>query len=474
MKCDSKALLTSLFLSLAPCHTTQAMDYNGTLLTGPRGNITISPNTPSALLASYTQSINTAGLLDQTFGSLGFALITVPAANAPATYAGALQPDGKILLGGTNNPNAAGATQFLLSRCNPNGSIDTSFNGGAMVTGTSTAGAGPAAIIRAIVLQPDGKIVTAGPTTSNRNGNTGLNTDSEFCLQRFNPNGSIDITFNTGNPVVTNATNTAYSLLLQPNGNLIAVGNNDNGGAVFTLVRYLPSGAPDPAFNGGVSLQTPGTGTAYAALLQPDGKIIAIGNNGTPNFRLIRYTTNGIIDPSFGSAGAGNIVTTAGTGTAYGAALQADGKIIAVGESGAIGTPFCIVRYNTDGSIDQTFNGGTPVITANTHTAQGVVVQPDGKIVVVGGGLQDRTATPSIAVRYNSDGTIDTSFGPQGTNIVNLGANTQGSHAVLLQPDDRIIVLGDNNANLYLIAARLINPFTLASFSASYGNVGLL
>ena len=438
-------------------------------------NLVLTPKNYTSVLATYTQAINTAGLLDKTFcysSNPGASGIAIPGVGAnPATMCGALQPDGKILVGGTTNING----NFVFTRINTDGSPDISFNGGTPITATSNNLTGPAGVTQAVVVQPDGKIVIGGGTTYTASAN-GWNNNAIFCVQRYNSNGSIDTTFNNGNPVVTLTTNSIYALLLQPNGCIVAVGNNDLGGGgtglVFTLVRYLPTGAVDPSFNGGHAINTSNTKTAYAAVLQSDGKIVALGNNATPNFTLVRYNSDGSVDTSFGLVGNNNIVTTANTGTIYGAALQPDGKIIAVGTD-TTNNKFCLVRYNTDGSVDQTFNGGSPVIQNNTAPAKGVALQPDGKIVVVGGSA----AAGALAARYNTDGSLDTTFGPNGSNVVVIPAALVGAaNGVMLQADNKIVGVCNDTAvsHTYLIAARLINPLTLQSFNQSYGGIGML
>jgi len=444
-------------------------------------NIVLTPKNYPTVLAAYTQAINTDGLIDKTFcygRNPGASGIAIPGVGTnPATMCGALQPDGKILVGGSSD-GRTGATNgnFVFTRINSDGSPDSSFNNGTPITGNYNAATGPAGATQAIVVQPDGKIIVGGGTTyigGNQIPGTGLNLNSIFCLQRYNSDGTIDTSFNNGNPVVTAATNTLYALLLQPNGSIVAVGNNNVGGvAKFTLVRYLSSGSIDPSFNGGVAINTTGANTAYAAVLQSDGKIVALGNNATPNFTLVRYNSDGSVDTSFGLVGNNNIVTTANTGTIYGAALQPDGKIIAVGTD-TTNNKFCIVRYNTNGSVDQTFNGGSPVIQNNTAPAKGVALQPDGKIVVVGGSA----AAGALAARYNTDGSLDTTFGPNGSNVVVIPAALVGAaNGVMLQADNKIVgVCNDTGvAHTYLIAARLTNPLTLQSFNQSYGGVGML
>ena len=143
-------------------------------------------------------------------------------------------------------------------------------------------------------------------------------------------------------------------------------------------------------------------------------------------------------------------------GQANAALLQPDGKFIGLGANGA---NFQLVRYNSDGSIAPSFN----VTTVIPGGANAAVLQPDGKSIAVG---INAAATHFQLVRYNSDGSIDPTF--------NLNAiPTSRAFAAVLQPDNKIVAVGRDGAG-HFQPARYINPFTLASFTASYGEVGML
>jgi uncharacterized delta-60 repeat protein len=414
----------------------QAFDYNGNPI-NRTGGITITSATSSLLLNNYTQALNFDGMIDRTFGAQGIVNTTGKGAGAGEVNAAVLQPDGKIIAAGTT-----GAI-FQLIRYNSNGSLDSSFNGGTPVTTAATNTA------NAVLLQSDGKIVAGGTNGAN------------FCLVRYNSNGTIDTTFNGGTPVTTAATSIAHAALLQPDGKIVAVGQNATPN--FCLVRYNSDGAVDTTFNGGVPVTTAATSIARAAVLQADGKIIVGGQNATPNFCLVRYNSDGTVDATFNG---GNPVTTADTTVAYALLLQPDGKIVAIGAGAA---NFRVTRYNSNGSLDTTFNGGVPVVTLNTTFALAGLLQPDGKIIAGGwngGGF--------CLTRYTTTGLLDTTFGPNGTNIVETPGTTDNITALVLQPDNKIIACGNAVLNFDFVLARYINPFTLASFTASYGSIGLI
>jgi uncharacterized delta-60 repeat protein len=190
----------------------------------------------------------------------------------------------------------------------------------------------------------------------------------------------------------------------------------------------------DPSFGVGGKVNTEFGGSTDIIediIVQPDGKIVAVGSgrpseDGRQHFALARYMPNGSLDASFGEGGrtaTAFIEPQYDTSAAYAVALQTDGKIVAVGEAPAEGyyhSGFAIARYNTDGSLDASFGSGGGVVTPvdpNTGCCTGdaafaVAVQTDGKIVVAG--RTGRYPEDFGLVRYNTDGSLDTSYGDGG------------------------------------------------------------
>ena len=337
------------------------------------------------------------------------------------------------------------------------GLVDKAFNGGSPVIGGGS-------VASATVLQSDGKIVAVGQSEVG---------GGRFCLIRYNTNGTVDGTFNGGSPVIgTATTNGAYAALLQPDGKIVAIGQSGGvAGSHFCLVRYNTNGSVDTAFNGGIPVIGVGsTCQAYAALLQPDGKIVAVGKSlvgGVNCFCLVRYNSNGSVDNTFGG-GAPVIDPTGLTLAAKAALLQPDGKIVAVGVSTS--GFFCLVRYNVDGSVDNTFNGGNPVIDTTGLTGYGLaaLLQPDGKMIALGIAAADGFCL----ARYNTDGSVDNTFNG-GIPVIDATGLANIVYAALMQPDQKIVAAGQSESGQFCLV-RYINPFTLASFTASYGGVGLL
>ena len=202
---------------------------------------------------------------------------------------------------------------------------------------------------------------------------------------------------------------------------------------------------------------------AKSIVVQSDEKIVVAGyasNETNEDFAIVRYNTDGTLDSSFGTAG--KVLTPIGSGNdgAYSVVLQNDGKILVAGYA-IIGSNsiFAVVRYNTDGSLD-TNSDADPLISFGTDGivttdigsgsdgANSVVLQNDGKILVAGysnGGVTDDFAV----VRYNTDGTLDSSFGTAGKVLTPIGSGSDGANSVVLQSDGKIVAAGWSNDGVY-------------------------
>ncbi len=187
-------------------------------------------------------------------------------------------------------------------------------------------------------------------------------------------------------------------------------------------------------------------GNSVAA--QRDGKIVVAGYadvGGVDRFALVRYNSDGSLDTSFNSTG--KVTTAVGTGTCkgQGVALQDDGKIVVVGHSFNAGGQSCftVLRYGADGNLDTSFGDSGKVTTtvAKDSNADGVAMQSDGKIVVAGNAFIDRNNNDFGVVRYNANGTLDTTFNGTGKATADFGAHDLG-HSVAVHGDGRIVVAG--------------------------------
>ena len=354
----------------------------------------------------------------------------------------AIQPDGKILVAG-NSFNGTN-TDFALVRYNPDGHLDSSFAGdGRVVTDFNDADD----FGFSVVVAPDARILVAGYTTSGPN--------PEFAIARYNADGSLDTSFGDGGRAITGLMNDdlGQSIALQADGRMVVSGYSFNGSSFdFALVRYNADGNLDTTF-GNDGRVTTGIGfhdASYSVAVQPDGKILAAGHslNGTNDFAIVRYNADGSLDTTFGGVGS---VTTDFGGThdvGQSVAVHADGRIVVAGISQG---DIAVVRYNVDGSLDPSFGDGGRVktsIVAGSDTGSSVTIQPDGRTLVAGSSFNGAN-TDFALVRYNVDGSLDTSFGDGGMVTTPIGTSSDEGYSVTLQPDGRILVAGhsSNGAN---------------------------
>jgi len=394
----------------------------------------------------------------------------------------AIQPDGKIVVAGysynSSIPDIDSNCDIFVLRYNSDGSLDTSFGTGGKVT-TSIGNGNDAA--SSVAIQPDGKIVVAGWYYNG--------TDDDIALIRYNSNGSQDTSFGTDGKVTTaigNSDDWANSMLIQPDGKIVVAGGSINAlnwnlpligyksnninlwgaNCNFALVRYNSNGSLDTGFGSGGKVTTAignGDGEATEIAIQADGKIIAVGTpNGFTHFlfngdtALVRYNSNGSLDTAFGTGGKVTPVGSNADVALLSAAIQPDGKIIAAGYSdNGSNHDIALLRYNNNGSSDTSFGEDgkviTPISSNGNDIAYAMKLQPDGKIVVTGySGYIDSVSNASISVvRYNSDGSSDASFGTDGKAITSIENGDSIGNAIAIQPDGKIVVAGDQYSNYF-------------------------
>jgi uncharacterized delta-60 repeat protein len=399
------------------------------------------------------------GPLDESFGFGGGFVTTSIGVGRDEARAVAVQPDGKIVVAGS--ASTAAGRDMALVRYNPNGTLDTSFgNGGRVVT--PVGGYGEAT---ALVLQPDGKIVTAGYAFTASGG--------VFVVARFAANGPLDPSFGAAGLAVTPIGTDAFAsgVALQSGGRIVAIGSSLSSLATspqdydFTLVRYTANGLLDSSFgNGGIATARTGSGRheAYAGAVLSDGRIVAAGYSSTlgdQKFQVTRYSVDGSLDTTFGTGG--SVTTDIGTAlaTALSLAVQTDGKLIV---GGAAGKTSAIVRYHADGSLDASFGVDGKVISptsANVTSTQDVTLQPDGKIVAVGFATTGLTEA-LVVTRYLADGALDPTFGVDGKATPPIGDS--GATAVAVQPDGKLVVAGITSSDHFVHSLLVVARFDVA------------
>jgi uncharacterized delta-60 repeat protein len=367
---------------------------DGKILIG--GNFTNVNNFPRNSIAR----LNPDGSLDETFAG---------STNAVTVYDIEFAPDGKILISG-NFFDYNGSPTDLIAKLNDNGTVDTSLNFNRNV------GAYTYNSVLDIAPQPNGQIVIGGTVARF--------TSQGAAVNRINADGSLDASVQ----VLVGIMGTVEKVLSQPNGQTLVAGifGGVNNTIRPSIARLNPDGSTDATFNPpvfGVNLDP----RVRTLALQPDGKILVGGQFvSTGNLAmLVRLNPDGSLDPSFAPA-------LDRSGHIFDIAVQPDGKIIAGGDVRLAGSNFIqfLVRFNQDGSVDNTFQVPPP-----SGTIRRIVLQPDGKILVGGDFSSFGNITRSKIARLNADGSLDSSFNPLG------GANST-VYDVALQNDGKVIIGG--------------------------------
>lgn len=407
------------------------------------GKIIIGGNFTSynGILINRIARINTDGSLDTSFNiGTGFSI------NYSYINALAIQDDGKIIIGGWFS-NFNGISTNSIIRLNSDGSLDTSFN----------TGSGPNNSIEDIVIQDDGKIIIGGGFTS-------YNSVSTNRIARLNTDGSLDTSFNVGSGFnYTGSGNSDMPIVIQDDGKIIISGDftSYNGIDSNYIIRLNTDGSIDTSFNTG----TGANNMIIKITLQDDGKVIIGGSftsyNGISINRIARLNTDGSIDTSFD-------VGTGADSAIFKINIQNDGKVFIGGYSTSYNgiSTTGIVRLNTDGSLDTSFNTSNEVLSGFAEIA----IQDDGKVVF--GGYSASSFSRYLA-RLNTDGSLDTSFnfGYGANNFIN---------DIAIQDDGKVIIGGaftsynnisSNNIVRLNIDGSLDTGFNYTGVTVSVGNI---
>jgi len=250
----------------------------------------------------------------------------------------------------------------------------------------------------------------------------------------------------------------------------------------FALARYNSNGALDSSFgNSGIVSSSFSTNNAIARTMkiQSDGKIVVAGhiytlNNDFDEFAIARYNTDGSPDATFGNTG--QVMTSFGIGTRNwinSIELQNDGKIVAGGFSS---NSFALARYESNGTLDISFGTGGLVTTAIPNTTQGLINavtihQPDGSIY--GGGFSVDPLSNFTIAKYDSSGNLDTTFGTNGILVSPISTQQDGINDILLQADNKLLVAGSSDEDSVLQFA-LARFDSLGNLDSTFGTNGVV
>lgn len=416
-------------------------------------------DTPTSTPTPFCNGAN----LDPTFNGTGVVITSID--NGEGARSVAVQTDGKVVAVGRSFIGSNNV--FAVVRYNTDGSLDTSFGGTGIVT-TPVGSFDDTAY--GVAIQSDGRIVTAGQSSNGSN--------FDFAVVRYNSDGSLDTSFGGTGKVTTainSLDDSAYAVAVQSNGNIAVAGESNNGTTIdFAVVRYTPNGSLDTTLNGtGMVTTAVGDGHARSIAIQSDNRMVVAGFSDF-KFTVIRYNVDGTLDNAFN--GNGKVITQIASfeDLFYSTAIQADGKIVTAG--GALGVggalSFAVVRLNANGTFDPSFNGSGRVITniGYSDRAYSVAIQPDGKIVAAGASRQTPLSDNRFGViRFNSDGSLDTTFNGTGK-VVTPG--TSQAFSIAIQPDQKIVAAG-NGSSFTLVrfkGSSLTCPPISVSGNITYGN----
>ena len=461
--------------------------------------------------------VTSTGAIDTFFGNGGYRT-TDFAGSDDLAEALVIQPDGKIVVAGTSN--VGGDDDFSVARYTVGGSLDLAFSG----DGRLTIPFGGDDDCHAAMLQSDGKIVVLGD-----GGDVFPEYITELCLARINSDGTLDGSFNHDGLLYMDlgtSSSTGTALGVVPGGNIVVAGYSWEGGSSYSgkLARVIPSGFVDEGFAPSGWRSVSGSEKLYDMAVQPDGRIVLLGESSSApgEIGVFRLTPEGDADPAFSLNGRasydagfydlprniallpdGRILAHARSGPdffspnttvmvrlwpegtpdeggyqafgfdengsgfpsgsiedARGMVIQPDGKIVVAGfvahpSSGE--SDFGCVRFLPDGELDPSFgvNGHTTFSFHNNDTATSVALQPDGKIVVAGyTGSGD--GVNFLVARFLPNGTLDNTFGFSGFNVIDFMGGPDYGYAVAVAPDGKIVIAGGafNGVNQVVGVAR--------------------
>ena len=363
--------------------------------------------------------------VDRSFGNNGSS--TVDAGGRERALSLVAQRDGQLVGTGITSNGQNG----LVFRVNPNGALDGAF----ATTGIRTIDSGDTEQTIESAIQPDGKIVVVG--------NTSINNDA--AVYRLNPDGSLDATFDGDGArgIDSGASERAADVAIQPDGKIVVVGTTSAGGGDVAVYRLNADGTFDKTFDGDGArgIDSGGVENGEAVALQSDGKIVVAADTSVDqNVAVYRLNPDGALDPTFDGDGARGIDRGAND-FASDVLVQPDGTILVAGST-TNGDNGFVAKLNANGTPDVNYRGDGPIDNGAFERVETIVRQPDGRILVGG---STTASADALVVRMNPDGSRDNSFAPNGQ--AQIGDSSLGSaNGIVYQPDGKIVLAGDNGS----------------------------
>ncbi len=396
------------------------------------------------------------GSVDTTFGSDGYAHFPGSAVDVAVTA------DRRIVVAGSSFDGAT--SRFVVARYLPSGTLDETFGDAGVRT---TSFADYRVVASAVEIAPDGRIVVAGT------GRNASNTDFDFVAARYLADGSLDTSFDGDGRVSTSigTFDFANDVAFQLDGSIVVVGSARIGAQDdVAIVHYLPTGSLNTSF-GTAGIRTTDFGSsaddeARSVVVEPSGRFTIAGRTKVGNqfdIALARYISGGILDTSFDTDG---LVTTDFTGdddAGQSIAIQANGSIVVTGEAGLPSgfTDVAVLRYTSAGLLDSTFDTDGKLTTdfgGESDFGNRVVINASGKIVIVGTATLTNTYYDFALLRYNTDGSLDTSFDTDGKVSTAIRTSTDEAASVAVLANGSFVLAGS--------AQNVNKDFALSRYSA--------
>ncbi|CAE78065.1 delta-60 repeat domain-containing protein [Bdellovibrio bacteriovorus] len=412
------------------------------LKTDSLGRIIVSGYTwPTGDLSGVIARLSSDGSLDTAFGGTGIVITNRSSSANDSIYSIHPLSDGSILVAGALT--TAGNSNCYLSKYTAAGAVDATFNG----TGISVVDFGGSDVCRGMDVMSDGSIMMSGNSANN------------FVAAKLTAAGALDASYGASGLVSVDVTgNTKYDYMadshLLSDDKLLIAGYTFTDNEEYSVARLNPDGSLDTTLNGTGTGYYDIEGDPYDAIacitLQPDGKVLLGGasqSNDWGKTAVARLNLDGTLDSSFGSNGSTLAYPLPNEYASFGNVhVLANGKILA---SGDVDGNFLLARYNTDGTLDTTFASGagfvlTSLTAGTTESVSSMLVQPDGKIVLIG------SEDNNIALaRYNPDGSLDGSFGTGGTLLLDLG-DVDRAHDGRYLSDGKLLITGTTQ-NMFML-----------------------
>ena len=360
----------------------------------------------------------------------------------------AVMPDGRIIAAGW--AAVSGRYTFALARYNANGTPDVTFAEDGRLT---TSFGGVASYGATVGLLADGRIQMGGYEYNH--GDNFTNQRWYPVISRYTADGVLDNSLSSDGRVTFDGGSGTDMIIrggaVQSDGKMLIVGGA-NSDRDTVLARFLPDGTPDTSFApaGQRIIKYGERSLGSATVVQPDGKILVVGQESPEifftNFAAARLNPDGTLDTTFSGDGLASVAFGGKYSGSYGycAALQDDGKILIAGAFSRSGIDFAVARLTSDGTLDTSFSDDGRVTTdfaGGEDRAQCIAVQPDGKILV-GGFATDGGKEDFALVRYNPNGTLDTSFSGDGKLTIDFEGRADWANSIAVLEGGKILIAG--------------------------------